>query len=79
MEVKLKAFRNECLVRRLRDIILEAGGTAWWGAACAIFGDGRRVDLVTKLIRADKMFALDPTIVDGSTTAYLSAPNAFAE
>jgi len=66
-------------VNLLRDIILEVGGSAWKGDACAMFGDGRRVDLVAKLKKADKIFALDPTIVDGSADTYLQAADALKE
>ena len=60
----------------LRDIIIEVGGSAWKWDACAIFEDGRRFDLAAKLKKADKLFALDPTIVDGSADTYLQAADA---
>jgi len=72
-----KTSRHDWLVRVLKDVIIEAGGSAWGGTACSIFGDGRRVDLIAKLKRADTLYALDPTIVDGSTDACISAGDAF--
>ena len=55
------------------------GGSTWGGDACAIFGDRRSIDVVAKLKKADKLFALDPTIVDGSADTYLRAANALSD
>ena len=49
------------------------------GSACSTFDDGRRVDFIAKLKRADTLHTLDPTVVDGSTNAYLNARDAFTE
>ena len=49
------------------DDIRQLAGSADPSGACAIFGDSRMIDVVIKLPRSGKLFAVDVTVVDGAT------------
>ena len=53
----------------LCDIARECGGTAHIKGACTIFGDSRMIDVVIKLPRSGKLFAVDVTVVTPLTPA----------
>ena len=69
--------RHQWLLSLLCDIARECGGTAHIKGACAIFGDSRMIDVVIKLPRSGKLFAVDVTVVDGATESYVDQPDLF--